>query len=463
MNSKLFTHKNTEIIIGIVGPEKLFSETRKALKSFPNFQPVFLSSTPSTIDQAVIKELMTRVEVLLFLEFLTYFKAKQLVNFSIPAHYVPLMGTGLYRSLFLAKTHFELEYLSVDTVEEKYIQQVFFELGEKNYGLLSYPNYEQTSTTQSIIDFHILNYKKYGSISITGTEEISTTLTECKIPNEWVTPTTQDLIVSLERALLATAARQNKESQIVFGIMDIDKFKKTTEKYTYEHDVQLLMLKVQQMMLDYTKLLDGHLIASGGDEFSFITTRGIFERETRGYKFIPLLKTAKNELGISLSIGVGFGRTAAEAGSHARLALRQAKETGGNACYIVREDQSVIGPVDIITDTQYEKYDLSITDAALLEKAEEAGMSAAYMTKLMARVARHKKYDYTAQELASTLNITTRSAHRILLKWMDAHLVDIIGEEKITHKGRPRRIYRLSFIMDEDLKNNKVGSPTVSK
>jgi len=57
--------------------------------------------------------------------------------------------------------------------------------------------------------------------------------------------------------------------------------------------------------------------------------------------------------------------------------------------------------------------------------------------------------DYTAQELASTLNVTIRSANRILLKWMDAELVDIVGEEKLSHKGRPRRIYRLSFIEEE--------------
>lgn len=257
------------------------------------------------------------------------------------------------------------------------------------------------------------------------------------------------MIVSLERALLATNTRRNKESQIVFGLINIDNFKGVTVKYSSEHDVQLLKLNIQQMLLDYIKLLDGHLINLGGEEYSFITTRGIFERETRGYKFIPLLQDVKNELGITISLGVGFGRTAAEAGYHARLALRQSKELGGNVCYIVREDRSVLGPVDITTHKQYERYNLAITDPHLLDKAEKAGMSASYMTKLMARVSRHKKIEYTAQELASTLNVTIRSANRILLKWMDAELVDIVGEEKVTHKGRPRRIYRLSFIEDE--------------
>lgn len=449
MKTNQLSSDRTEIIIGIVSPEALVNEIMKALESFPNFQPFFLHSTPSTIEPEDIENLVNKVEVLLFMEFPTYLKAKQLFNFAIPTHYVPLMGTGLYRSLFLIKNQYDIRHISVDTVEEKYIQRILYELGETNYEYTSLPHYSEASTFEETVQFHQNNYQKFSSIAITGTQEVSLKLAELGIPNEWVTPTYQDLIVSLERALLATEARKNKESQIVFGIIDIDKFDKATEKYKTEHEVQLFKLKFQQMMLNYTKLLDGHLINSGGDEFSFITTRGIFERETRGYKFIPILNSAKTELGVSISIGVGFGLSAAEAGDHARFALRQSKELGGNVCYIVREDQSVIGPVDIITDTQYEKYDLSITDAELLNKAEQAGMSAAYMTKLMARVARHKKYDYTAQELATTLNITTRSAHRILLKWMDAQLVDIVGEEKITYKGRPRRIYRLSFILDD--------------
>ncbi|OCA85869.1 hypothetical protein A8F94_13485 [Bacillus sp. FJAT-27225] len=451
MKSNLLSENRIEINIGIVSPKALEKEIMKALQSFPNLRPVFINATSSTVSSEITADLLNQLEVLLFTEFHAYLKAKRLFDISIPVHYVPLMGTGLYRSLFLIKNQYDFSQYSIDTVEEKYIHQVLYDWGDQNYTFKSYPHYGHSSTIESIVQFHRDNYQNLRSIAITGIQEVSLALSQLGIPNEWVTPTYQDLIVSLERALLATEARKNKESQIVFGIIDIDKFKKATEKYTTEHELQVFKLKFQQMMLNYTKLLDGHLINSGGEEFSFITTRGIFERETRGYKFIPLLNTAKSELGVTISIGVGFGRSAAEAGSHARLALRQSKELGGNVCYIVREDQSVVGPVDIITDTQYEKYDLSITDAELLEKAEKAGMSAAYMTKLMARVARHKKYDYTAQELATTLDITTRSAHRILLKWMDANLVEIVGEEKITYKGRPRRIYRLSFILDDSV------------
>ena len=444
--------ENSEISIGIIGPDALMHQTKETLKSFPNFKPIFSTVTPTSDIMEIAKALMNDVDVLMFTEYHLYYLAKESIDFPIPVHHVPLMGTGLYRSLFLIKNSYGLKHLSIDTIDEKYVEQILTELEEEKYDNVFYHNHSESNVIESILHFHQDNYKRNGSIVLTGIQEVSTKLTAMHIPNEWVTPTQQDMIVSLERALLATKTRRNKESQIVFGLIDIDNFKKVIEKYATEHDVQLLKLQIQQMLLDYIKQLDGHLINLGGEEYSFITTRGIFERETRGYKFIPLLQDTKGKIGITLSIGVGFGRTAAEAGCHARLALRQSKDLGGNVCYIVREDRSVLGPVDITTHTQYERYDLSITDAQLLDKAEKAGMSASYMTKLMARVARYKIYDYTAQELASTLKITVRSAHRILLKWMDAELVEIVGEEKVTPKGRPRRIYRLSFILDEEVK-----------
>ncbi|WP_181346953.1 hypothetical protein [Thalassobacillus sp. CUG 92003] len=450
MNFPKVDKGTSEIIIGVIGPDALINQIKETLKSFPNFTPIFCTVTPATVVTDVAKELMDDVDVLMFTEYHLYYLAKQLLDFSIPVHYIPLMGTGLYRSLFLIKNNYEWKQLSIDTIDEKYVQQILFELNEQSYDYNIFHSGNSHVMISDIIDFHMQNHTENQAIPLTGIQDVSKKLIEMNVPHEWVTPTHQDITVSLERALLATRTRQNKESQIVFGLIDIDHFQQVTEKYPSEHDVQLLKLQIQQMLLDYIKQLDGHLINLGGEEYSFITTRGIFERETRGYKFIPLLQDSKSKIGITLSIGVGFGSSAAEAGNHARLALRQSKGLGGNVCYIVREDRSVLGPVDITTHTQYERYDLSITDAQLLDKAGKAGMSATYMTKLMARVSRYKKYDYTAQELASTLKITVRSAHRILLKWMDAELVDIIGEEKVTHKGRPRRIYRLSFIVEEE-------------
>lgn len=81
------------------------------------------------------------------------------------------------------------------------------------------------------------------------------------------------------------------------------------------------------------------------------------------------------------------------------------------------------------------------------------------MSKLAAQIARYGKTDYTAHELAAVLGITIRSAHRILLQWIDAQLVDIVGEEKVATRGRPRQIYRLTFVQELMRKRNLLKHP----
>ncbi|WP_408008545.1 GTP cyclohydrolase IIa [Pseudalkalibacillus sp. A8] len=431
------------IAIGVIGPQFLIERTEEALKGFPSFIPYFHICDDESTISSIPKSLMNKVEVLLFLEYQLFRKAKEKMEFIIPVHYVPLMGTGLYRSLFRTKTLYGLKTLTVDSVPEQYVNQILDELEEKNTNKIFYEGLA-LATVDGIVDFHSRYFdNRPGSSAMTGIQAVSEKLDELGIPNEWVTPTHQDLIVSLERALLATKTRRNKEAQIVVGIINIDDFRRVADNFPTEHEVQKLKLDLHRLLLDYVKLLDGHLTSLGGGEYLFFTTRGIFERETRGYKFLPILNDAHKSLGVSLSLGIGFGRTATDAGNHARIALRQSKDFGGKTCFIVREDRSVIGPVEMANPMIY---DLSITDHKLLEESEKAGMSAAYMSKLMAQVSRYKKTNYTAQELSSILGITIRSTHRILAQWIDAGLVDVVGEEKITSRGRPRQIYKLTFV-----------------
>jgi hypothetical protein len=281
------------------------------------------------------------------------------------------------------------------------------------------------------------------SAVLTGVRSVAEVLTKEGIPNELVVPTTQDIIVSLERALLSTETRRSKESQIVVGLVNVDDFNGLAIKKSSEHEVQRLKLDIHRLVLNYVESLDGHLTHLGGDEYLFITTRGIFERETGGYKSLPLAREAKKYYDLSLSIGVGFGRSANEAGTHARMALRQSRNAGGNICFIVREDRSIIGPLEM---TQPMEYDLSLIDIKLIKQAEKAGMTSVYLSKLIVYVTRSGKTEYFAQDLASVLGVTVRSAHRFLLSWLDAGLIEIVGEEKGVSKGRPKQIYRLTFL-----------------
>lgn len=433
------------IAIGIIGPEPLVETMDRCLKGFPSFEPIARVYEREEEAPELARDLMDHVEVLLFSGPVPFRLAVQKVNFRTPAHYVPLTGTGLYRSLFRVERRFGLQELSVDTVSKQAVERAFRELGETVRGIVTYPGSEFASK-EALIEFHAEQHRLgRAKTALTSVGSVAAELTEMGIPCEWVLPTEQDIVVALERSLLSTETRRSKESQIVVGLIHVDDFERIAKKKSSEHEVQRLKLDIHRMLLGYVESLDGHLTHLGGNEYLFITTRGIFERETGGYKSIPLARVVEKYYGLSLSIGIGFGRSANEAGTHARLALRNSKESGGDICFIVREDKSVIGPLEM---THPHEYDLSLIDANLLKRAEEAGLTSGYLSKLVAHVTRFGKTDYTAQELATVLDVTVRSTHRFLLSWLDSGLIDIIGEEKGKSKGRPKQIYRLSFLSE---------------
>ncbi|HEY4392134.1 MAG TPA: hypothetical protein VGN02_12385, partial [Paenibacillus sp.] len=388
------------------------------------------------------------VEALILFGAQSHRKVKEKVSITIPVHYVPLTGTGLYRTLFRAQQTGHLDGgISIDSLTKTMVMNALQDLGIEHTKIVLY-NGPVHASADKLFAFHQQQLNSGAcSLAITGVESVARRLSAAGADNEWLVPSDQDMSVTLERALLSTESRRIKESQIVVGMIKVDEFGKLVMKSVSEHEVQKLKLDIHRMVLDYVESLDGYLTPIGGDEYLFFTTRGIFERETGGYKTIPLAKDASQSFGISLSFGVGFGTSANEAGTNARAALRKSREAGGNTCFIIREDQTLIGPLEMSDPIQTV---LSPTYTGLIRRAEEAGMTSAYLSKLLSHTAKSGKYEYSVHELAALLDITVRSAHRLLLLWIDNGLVDIAGMEKVP-KGRPRQIYRFSFLKDKTM------------
>lgn len=435
-----------QIKIGIIGIQPVVDKLLKVLKAFPTFMPVVKIVKDEVDIPAAAELLMTEVEALILFGAQSHRKVKEKVNVTIPVHYVPLTGAGLYRTLFRAQQTGRLHGgISIDSLTKTMVMNALQDLGIEQTRIVLY-NGPAHASADKLFAFHQQQLNAGTcSLAITGVESVALRLSAAGAANEWLVPSDQDMSVTLERALLSTESRRMKESQIVVGMIKVDEFGKLVMKRGSEHEVQKLKLDIHRMVLDYVESLDGYLTPIGGDEYLFFTTRGIFERETGGYKTIPLAKDANQSFGISLSFGVGFGTSANEAGTNARAALRKSREAGGNTCFIIREDQTLIGPLEMSDPILTV---LPPTYSGLIKQAEEAGMTSAYLSKLLSYTAKSSKYEYTVHELAALLDITVRSAHRLLLLWIDNGLVDIAGMEKVP-KGRPRQIYRFSFLKDK--------------
>nr|WP_090573487.1 hypothetical protein [Paenibacillus sp. OV219] len=437
------------ISIGIIGTSQLVGRILQVVKAFPSFRPIPMVYEQDMEAPVLAQQLGDTVEVLLASGPVPYNRIREEADIQVALHYVPLTDTGFYRALFRLKNTVggseRRLRISIDTLSKQMVQKSLSEINESLTEVVYYEGPDYASKEQ-LIAYHQGRYESGScNAALTADESVARELTALAIPNEWIIPTDQNITVALERALLSTETRQSREAQVVVGLVNIDQFEKRIHVHMSEHEVQKLKLDIHRMLLDYVESLDGYLTPLGGDEYLFFTTRGIFERVTGGYKKISLGKSIYQKFGLSLSIGVGFGRSANEAGTHARIALRKSKEAGGDTCFIVGEDKTVIGPLAMADSLEFA---LSLTDAGLLKKAEDAGMTSGYLSKLMAQVARTGKTDYMVHELAAIMDISVRSTHRLLLQWMDHSLVAIAGVEKVP-KGRPRQVFRLTFLRDK--------------
>lgn len=453
------------IKIGIVGPKEMVSRIVKVCKQFPTFEPIVRYSANELETPALADEMKHEVDVLLLCGPLPYRKVLEKVESAIPVHYVRYNETGLYKAVYnmqkkSVNTNININInvnvnvnddvngtkrgyaISVDTLTPIMVSSFLNEINEQDLKILSYEG-ENNPTKEQLLAFHADCYHKgltFGAL--TGIHSISVQLEEMAIPSEWMVPTEQDIVIALERALLSTEARKNKESQIVVGLINVDGFGKIVDRHGSEHEIQKLKLNIHRILLDYADSLRGHLTHLGGDEYLFFTTRGIFEQETAGYQRVPLASEIYRTYQLTLSIGIGFGRTAIEAGSNARSALRKSKEAGGNSCFIVREDGGILGPLEM---ADAHTGGLALLHPEWIRITENANMTSSYLSKLLVSYARSGKKEYNVQDLALLLNITVRSTHRLLLEWCDAGLVRTSGMEKMP-KGRPRQVFDFMFL-----------------
>ncbi|GAB2672282.1 hypothetical protein ACFQWB_00835 [Paenibacillus thermoaerophilus] len=434
---------NPHIAIGIIGPQTFVDQIENGIRSFPTFSPVYWVCEHDEQVPALAERLAEQAEVLLVSSPLAQRLIKEKNALSLPVHCVPVREAALYKALLRAYgAGRPVAGGSIDSLTELMLARACSDLGLSRdaFALYDGPAY---ASKEDLVAFHAAAYDgDPGKAALTGSESVARELRRRGIPSLWLQPADQDVIVTLERALLSTETRRSKETQIVVGLINVDDFGKMVQQRSSEHEVQKLKLDIHRMVLDYVESLEGYLTPLGGDEYLFFTTRGIFERETGGYKTIPLGKDANKTLGISISLGIGFGQSANEAGTNARSALRKAKEAGGNTCFIVREDRTLIGPLEMGEPVRNV---LALTDAELIKRAEDAGMTSAYLSRLLTHQARTGRNEYMVHELASLLGITVRSAHRLLQMWMDNGLVEITGIEKVP-RGRPRQLFRFTLL-----------------
>jgi len=209
-----------QIKIGVIGASDVVKKLMAVIKEFPTLRPVVREIGKVEEAPAHAEALAKETEVLFVFGPVAHRLVKERVHASVPVVQAPLTGAGLYKALFRALQTGRLSVgISVDTLTKTMVSRTLRDLGLEDIRVTVY-NGPAWASPDKLAAFHIQQAASgASSLAVTGVAAVAEELEARQIPVEHLVPSEQDMIVALERALLSTESRRNKESQIVVGML----------------------------------------------------------------------------------------------------------------------------------------------------------------------------------------------------------------------------------------------------
>lgn len=426
------------IRLGIVGPEDSLILLRKVLGEFDREITVVEKAYEDFEDLRDIASMAQDVDIILYSGQAPYFWVKSNVNIDTPGVYIPRNGTSLYKTLFdIYRDGKDVSALSFDTISPRDIEETYRELNLPLSEVCTI-DYDKYLPYEEIIDYHKNLWAKGKTrAAVTCLNKTYEELKRSGIPAYRILPTISGVRHSLERAIMYGESIKLKETQMALILVRVEDLEDTLyESSNYKLQIQLLEL--YQIILGYGDETNATVTKINDKEFMIITTRGCLEESTNIFLGSPLLRALKSNTNLKVTVGMGFGRTAKMAEANARQAARLSKESGSDCCFLVTEEGKIIGPIR--EDRRQNQY---LTDLSLEELAKKLNMNIAGLSKLKTSLRRLGKNSVTAKELSECMNISQRSARRILAQLEEKGAAKILENKSIAGKGRPSQVYQV--------------------
>ncbi len=343
-----------------------------------------------------------------------------------PFAYIHRNTLSLVSTLWKAREDFkDLSRFSVDVVSREAFTEAVEELNLPPDTTRIMP-FCSSCTEEDYIKWHTKLFKEGETdFILTGFGDVYTRLKREGYPVYRLFPTYSQVKEAYREILHKAHISKLKSSQIAVQVIKVTK--KINKNYYEELNIQN---KLQKEIISYVRDVQGALYTSGGDEYVITGTRGSFKDSIKSF-----MKLLSNVV-VEISSGIGYGSTAYEADVNARNALLASIREGGlfviDECGTLRRP---VGPGKVSGESRNKKIEII---------SEVTKLSPVYISKIMTLLERKEELRVDSRELAGYLEISERSARRIITKLIENNYGSLETEEKVS-KGRPKNIIKITF------------------
>lgn len=432
-----------KIRLGLFGAEDSIKIMESAILPFPEFDCVSISYWR---DEEIIEKLNAHredVDMWLFSGQIPYGYAKKWFKSDQPMFYVPSTGSSLYRTLLhiACQRNIPFDRLSFDTFHPSELKQVFTE-SEIDFQPKYLKHYEEEISTEEVVQYHYQLWKEGKTLAaVTCLKNAQHALMEKGVPSLRVLPAHSAIISTLALIRQTHETLHFKDSQIAVQMIEFDSFSRLTKDTFLTDDLHKIEIKMTEKLLAYTKKVNGSLKSAGPGRYMIFTTRGLLKEITKDFTIIPDREILQLTGDDAVTCGIGIGQTAYEAESNAGIALLHARDYRDESWMVVFDDKTIRGPLGQPTQIHY-----GGASKQLQSISAQTSLSVATLSKLQAILRKKGEAEMSAHDLAQYMNLTPRSARRILTGLEENGLAKVVAEETLHPRGRPRRIYQIKLL-----------------
>jgi hypothetical protein len=431
-----------ELTIGIVGPHDLverimLSGAAASGRSGASSPPAVEAGPARRLVAAAYREeqeaadqvvrLGTAIDVCLFASRVPYEYARAAGVLSCPATFVPLGGSALYAALLRAgrDTGHDPARSSVDVLARSDVEETFAELG---LPMSDVHIREDSGSAAVVASFHErLWRRKQTSVAFTCLQSVAARLTAAGVPVFTLRPTGNDIRMALRTAALLGGYRRLEDAQLALAIVEVPALRDGGRRAAPRQSREELRLTVHRFLVQEAQRIHAAVSPTSDHGFLIVATRGSLARATDGFRVPPFADRARTDLGVTIEVGIGLGRTAVEAEAHARASLGRVQVPGGVRGFASgREGQPPV-PAPRLPEAGARRSRSLETLARLAEKLAETDANLVV----------------DAETAGQLLAVTPRTARRLLHILVEEGLAWPLPPNRTPQPGRPRQFYRL--------------------
>ena len=424
--------------IGIIGP---LDSGKKIAEVIKRYFPGLL--TPEIYDVSKVQEAYLKIEKaekecsgLIFTGVAVYSKIVEKISLNLPYVYIPFTASSIMKALWELKEKYpECKNISIDTVEKTEVEDILEELKLNEINIQTMP-YSNLIEEQKYVDFHVsIQKNRESSVSIIGLGWVYEQVTKEGYPTIRLYSTKSGIKSTISDLLFKINTVQVKESTMAVQLLNL----KSEEKISQDKALEISSF-IESNLVTYLEEIQGSIFNLKWNQYIIFSTRGAVENKENIIKLKNVLNNLEKS-DFQISAGIGLGKTVYESEINAKKALHRALREK-KSCIFKVDENKIEGPILAESELAYN----FITENSEIDKiAKLINLNPLYIKKLKALKEKHSKDTFTSDELAKYLDISIRSANRIIKKIVDNQCGEVVGLESTQSLGRPKKIIRIDF------------------